>query len=189
MNGDINSTISAGLSPVAEAFLFYLLAGATIVGATLMITRKNAIHSAMAMAATLIAMGGLYLLLYAPFVAALQIVVVAGGITTLFLFAIMRVNSALASPATKERLLNRMWPAGFVAGVALLTLFVFAFVKGRALFPDRMLSLPQSNSQQIATMLYGGGGKMGEYTLVFEISSLLLLAAILGAVVMTARKP
>jgi NADH:ubiquinone oxidoreductase subunit 6 (subunit J) len=71
----------------------------------------------------------------------------------------------------------------------LLALFVFAFAKGKALFPDRLLTLPESsNTQQIATLLYGEAGKMGSYTFTFEIASLLLLVAIIGAVIMTRRK-
>ena len=64
-----------------------------------------------------------------------------------------------------------------------------AFAKGRALFPDRLMTLPESsNTQQIATLLYGEAGKMGPYTFVFEIASLLLLAAIIGAVIMMRGK-
>jgi NADH:ubiquinone oxidoreductase subunit 6 (subunit J) len=82
-----------------------------------------------------------------------------------------------------------MWPLGLAASSGLLALLVSAFAKGRALFPDRMLRLPESsNTQQIATLLYGEAGKMGPYTFAFEIASLLLLAAIIGAVIMTRRK-
>jgi NADH:ubiquinone oxidoreductase subunit 6 (subunit J) len=70
-----------------------------------------------------------------------------------------------------------------------MALFISAFVKGRTLFPDRMIPLPESsNTQQIAGMLYGEAGRMGQYTFAFEIASLLLLVAILGAVIMTKKK-
>jgi NADH-quinone oxidoreductase subunit J len=104
----------------------------------------------------------------------------------LFLFVIMLVNIERSS---RDRQFNRMWPVGLAAACALLALFVAAFVKGKALFPDRMISLPEwSNTQQIAGMLYGEPGRMGEYTFAFEIASLLLLVAILGAVIMTKKK-
>jgi NADH:ubiquinone oxidoreductase subunit 6 (subunit J) len=71
----------------------------------------------------------------------------------------------------------------------LLALFMSAFTKGKALFPDRMVTLAEgSNTQQIANMLYGEAGRMGPYTFAFEIASLLLLVAILGAVIMTKKK-
>ena len=76
-----------------------------------------------------------------------------------------------------------------MASCALLALFMSAFAKGKALFADRMMQLPEAtNTQQIAAMLYGEAGRMGEYTFAFEIASLLLLVAILGAVIMTKKK-
>jgi NADH-quinone oxidoreductase subunit J len=92
--------------------------------------------------------------------------------------------------AAKDRQFNRMWPVGLAAACALLALFMSAFMKGKTLFPpDRIVTLPESsNTQQIAGMLYGEAGKMGAYTFAFEIASLLLLVAILGAVIMTRKK-
>jgi NADH-quinone oxidoreductase subunit J len=144
------------------------------------------VHSALALIVTLLSVAGLYLMLYAPFVAGVQIIVYAGGIMVLFLFVIMLVNIERAS---KDRQFNRMWPVGLTAACALLALFVSAIGKGKALFPDRMIALPEgSNTQEIAKMLYGEAGRMGEYTFAFEIASLLLLVAILGAVIMTKKK-
>src|SRR6202795_4914604 len=164
------------MTPVATPFFFYLLSGLAIAGGLLVITRRNAIHSALALIVTLLAVAGLYLMLYAPFVAGVQIIVYAGGIMVLFLFVIMLVNIERAS---KERQFNRMWPVGLVASCALVALFLSAFTKGKALFPDRLVQLPEGiNTQQIAGALYGEAGKMGAYTFAFEIASLLLLVAI-----------
>jgi NADH-quinone oxidoreductase subunit J len=186
LNSGLNSAVNAGMAPVATPWFFYVLAGLAVVSGLLVITRRNAVHSALALIVTLLAVTGLYLMLYAPFVAAVQIFVYAGGIMLLFLFVIMLVNIERSS---KDRQFNRMWPVGLVAACALLALFVTAFVKGKALFPDRMVALPESsNTQQIAGMLYGEAGRMGEYTFAFEIASLLLLVAILGAVIMTKKK-
>jgi NADH-quinone oxidoreductase subunit J len=186
LNTAFTTTTNAGMAPVATPFFFYLLAGLAVAGGVLVITRRNAVHSALALIVTLLAVAGLYLMLYAPFVAGVQIIVYAGGIMVLFLFVIMLVNIERSS---KDRRFNRTWPVGLAAACALLALFVFAFVKGNALFPDRMMSLPESsNTQQIATMLYGEAGRMGQYTFAFEIASLLLLVAILGAVIMTKKK-
>jgi NADH-quinone oxidoreductase subunit J len=191
VNSALNTTIDPGMAPVATPFFFYLLAGLAIAGGVLVITRRNSVHSALALIVTLLSVAGLYLMLYAPFVAATQIIVYAGGIMVLFLFVIMLVNIERVS---KERRFNRIWPAGVSAACALMALFVFAFVKGKALFPDRLMTLRESsNTQEIATMLYGERGKMGQYTFgqytfTFEIASLLLLVAILGAVIMTKKK-
>ena len=178
--------MTTGMTPVATPFFFYMLSGLAIGGGLLVITRRNAVHSALALIVTLLAVAGLYLMLYAPFVAAVQIMLYAGGIMLLFLFVIMQVHTERAS---RDRRFNRMWPLGLAASSGLLALLVSAFAKGRALFPDRMLRLPESsNTQQIATLLYGEAGKMGPYTFAFEIASLLMLAAIIGAVIMTRRK-
>ena len=68
------------MTPVATPFFFYLLSGLAVLGGVLVITRRNAVHSALALILTLLAVAGLYLMLYAPFVAGVQIIVYAGGI-------------------------------------------------------------------------------------------------------------
>jgi len=181
-----NPAINVSAAPVGTPYFFYGLAAAAIISGLLVITRRNAVHSALALIVTLLSVAGLYLMLYAPFVAGVQIIVYAGGIMVLFLFVIMLVNIERAS---KERQFNRMWPVGLVASCALLALFMSAFTKGKSLFPDRPLQLPEGiNTQQIAAALYGEAGKMGAYTFAFEIASLLLLVAILGAVIMTKKR-
>ena len=186
MNPALNAAVNAGMAPVATPWFFYVLAGLAVASGVAVITRRNAVHSALALIVTLLSVAGLYLMLYAPFVAGVQIIVYAGGIMVLFLFVIMLVNVERVS---KDRRFNRIWPVGLAAACALLALFVSVFVKGKALFPDRGMTLPESsNTQQIAALLYGEAGKMGQYTFAFEIASLLLLVAILGAVIMTKKK-
>jgi NADH-quinone oxidoreductase subunit J len=174
------------MTPIATPFFFYLLSGLAIAGGLLVITRRNAIHSALALIVTLLAVAGLYLMLYAPFVAGVQIIVYAGGIMVLFLFVIMLVS---LEQTVKERQFNRMWPIGLVAACSLLALFISVFAKGKGLFVERGAQLPESaNTQQIGVMLYGEAGRMGQYTFAFEIASLLLLVAILGAVIMAKKR-
>jgi NADH-quinone oxidoreductase subunit J len=168
------------MQPVATTFFFYLLSGLAVLGGILVITRKNAVHSALALILTLLALAGLYLMLYAPFVAGVQIILYAGGIMVLFLFVIMLVN---LEHAEKEDQFNHQWVAGILAAAALSGLFVATYVKGQALFPQRVLQLPeQSNTQRVALLLYG------DYMFSFEIASLLLLVAIIGAVVMAKKR-
>jgi len=186
MNPAMNA-INSSAAPVATPWFFYGLAAAAIISGLLVITRRNAVHSALALIVTLLSVAGLYLMLYAPFVAGVQIIVYAGGIMVLFLFVIMLVNIERAS---KERQFNRIWPVGLLASCALLALFLSAFSKGRDLLPKNpMPQLAEGiNTQQIASALYGEAGKMGAYTFAFEIASLLLLVAILGAVIMTKKR-
>src|SRR5450631_353922 len=174
------------MRPVATTFFFYLLSGLAILGGVLVITRRNAVHSALALILTLLALAGLYLMLYAPFVAGVQIILYAGGIMVLFLFVIMLIN---LERSMKERQFNKQWLAGIVAAAALGGLFIAVYTssKGKALFPEGRMSFGESqNTQNIAMLLFDRGA--GQYMFAFEIASLLLLVAIIGAVVMAKKR-
>jgi NADH-quinone oxidoreductase subunit J len=168
------------MTPVATPFFFYLLSGLTLASGILVITRKNAVHSALALIFGLLTQAGLYLMLYAPFVAGVQIILYAGGIMVLFLFVIMLVN---LDRAQKEKQFNKQWLVGLVAAVALGGLFVAVYLRGSELFQEHIPQpIESSNTQQIGVMLYG------QYMFAFEIASLLLLVAIIGAVVMAKKR-
>ena len=172
--------VQPGMEPVATTFFFYLLSGITLLSGVLVITRKNPVHSALALILGLLSQAGLYLMLYAPFVAGVQIILYAGGIMVLFLFVIMLVN---IERSQKEEQFNTQWVVGLLAAVALGVLFVWVFVKGKGLFPYRIAQpIESNNTQQIGVMLYG------QYMFAFEIASLLLLVAIIGAVVMAKKR-
>ena len=168
------------MQPVATTFFFYFLSAITLVSAILVITRRNAVHSALALILGLLAQAGLYLMLYAPFVAGVQIILYAGGIMVLFLFVIMLVN---LDRAQKEEQFNKQWLAGILAALALGGLLVAVYLRGGTLFTEHAAQpLESSNTQQIGVMLYGN------YMFAFEIASLLLLVAIIGAVVMAKKR-
>jgi NADH-quinone oxidoreductase subunit J len=168
------------MAPVATPFFFYLLAGIMLIGGILVITRKNPVHSALALIVTLLAQASIYLMLYAPFVAGVQIILYAGGIMVLFLFVIMLVS---IDRSVKERQFNSQWVVGIIAATALGGLFIAVYTTGRNIFPEHALPVVENdNTQKIATMLYG------QYMFAFEIASLLLLVAIIGAVVMAKKR-
>jgi NADH-quinone oxidoreductase subunit J len=168
------------MQPVATTFFFYFLSGITVLSGILVITRNNAVHSALALILGLLAQAGLYLMLYAPFVAGVQIILYAGGIMVLFLFVIMLVN---LERAQKEEQFNKQWLVGLLAAVALGGLLFAVYVKGGTLFTEHIAQpVENSNTQQIGVMLYGN------YMFAFEIASLLLLVAIIGAVVMAKKR-
>ena len=173
--------------PVATPFFFYLLAAVMIIGGIMVITRKNAVHSAMALITTLLAQAALYLMLYAPFVAGVQIILYAGGIMVLFLFVIMLIS---IERAEKERQFNKQWLVGIAAAAALGGLLIAVYTatsKGKVLFPEgRMTYVEGLNTQGIANLLFDLHS--GTYMFAFEIASLLLLVAIIGAVVMAKKR-
>jgi len=172
------------MTPVATPFFFYLLSGIAIISAIVMITKVNPVHSALALIVTLLAGAGLYLMLYAPFLAAVQIVLYAGGILVMFLFVMMLVN---IEQLYVVKMMNRQWVAGLLAAAVLAFLMLTALFRGSGTLPRAIVDLPeQDNTQQIGQMLYGAS--TGYYMFPFEIASVLLLVAVVGAVVMAKRR-
>jgi NADH-quinone oxidoreductase subunit J len=168
------------MTPVATTFFFYFLAALSVGSALGVILRKNAVHSAIFLIFTLLAQAGLYLMLYAPFVAGVQIILYAGGIMVLFLFVIMLVN---LERSLKEEQFNKQWIVGSAVAVLFGVLLLMIYRNGAASFPNTLAVLPEStNTQDVGAMLYRG------YMLPFEVASLLLLVAIVGAVVMAKKR-
>src|SRR5512142_1013900 len=135
------------MTPVATPFFFYFLSAVALISGLLVITRRNPVHSALSLIFTLLSVAGLYLMLYAPFVAGVQIILYAGGIMVLFLFVIMLVS---IEKAQREEQFNHQWTVGLVATLVLAALFIFVYVRGQSIFPNRMAMLPEDlNTQQV----------------------------------------
>lgn len=168
-----------------DTAFFYFFALLVLGGAILTITRRNAIHSAVCLIISLIGVAGLYLLQKAEFLFAVQIILYIGGIMVLFLFVIMLVN--LDEQANERQFNGQWWIA--LACVVVVGAQVFYFLhKGSQAF---RLAAPASaaaanttlgNTELIADALFS------EYLLPFEIASLLLLVAVVGAVVMAKKR-
>ncbi len=169
-------------APVATKFFFYMLSTIAVVSAIGVITRRNPVHSAISLIFTLLSLAGLYLMLYAPFVAGVQIILYVGGIMVLFLFVIMLVN---LERNAKEEQFNKQWLVAALTVLVLGGLLFYVYTKGQAVFPVAMANVlpPESvNTQAVGHMLYT------TYLFPFEIASLLLLVAIVGAVVMAKKR-
>src|SRR5207237_6126914 len=104
------------MTPVAPTFFFYFLSGIAVLSGILVITRRNPVHSALALIFTLLSLAGLYLMLYAPFVAGVQIILYAGGIMVLFLFVIMLVS---IETAARGHQLLKQWHVGALPSAVL----------------------------------------------------------------------
>lgn len=169
------------MEPVATPVFFYAFAFVAIVSAILVITVRNPVHSAISLIFTLLSLAGFYLMLYAPFVAGVQIILYVGGIMVLFLFVIMLVN---IERAQREEQFNKQWHVAIASALVLGALFVYVYLRGDRIFAGRPFKAFEetSNTQAISIMLFR------DYFLAFEIASLLLLVAIIGAVVMAKRK-
>ena len=160
---------------------FWLLAAAAVVSAVLVITRRNPVHSAIFLILTLLSLALLYLQLNAEFLAAVQIILYIGGIMVLFLFVIMLVRLDVA---THQAPFNRQWRVAGLAALALLVEFALVLYGGRETptMPQAPPTTLQPNTEVIGVTLFQN------YMLPFEIASLLLLVAMVGAVLMAKRR-
>lgn len=165
-----------------ELTTFIVLSVVALVSAVVVITRRNAVHSAIWLMVTLFAVGGIFLLQHAEFLFAVQIILYVGGITVLFLFVVMLVDIDVA---LKQARFARQWLLGLVSAFLVLAIVGYAlYNRGQGLnLPARpMVSAPVQNTQAVGTALYQN------YMLPVEIASVLLLVAMVGAVVMAKRR-
>lgn len=167
-----------------DSILFYTFAGIAVLCAALMVTRRNAIHSAVFLIATLLATAGIFLTLRAEFLFVAQIILYVGGIMVLFVFVIMLVRLDLAIHRVRFSL--QKW-VSLLVGLALFTqigvmFWISRHIPGEGLLIRESASPDKPNSEALAHSLFGA------YLLPFEIASVLLLVAMVGAVVMAKKR-
>ena len=156
--------------------LFYLFSIVTITAAAVMVFSKNIVHSAFALMFTLIGVAALYVLLYADFLAATQLLVYVGGILILILFGIMLTTQG-QTLSFKTTTVNIV-PASILS-VAAAMLLIYAFVQ-----TDWKITESGVRDETVREM---GMMLMGEYILPFIVVGVLLLIAIIGAILMATR--
>jgi len=157
--------------------VFLVLAAITVAGALSLILQRHPIHSALSLIVVMVALAGLYLLQGAEFVAAVQIIVYAGAIMVLFVFVIMLLNAGEEDPANVSRM------ARFV-GVPLGSVFLVevAYWIGKAAMHLGSAPPEAVSTRDLSTLLFR------EYVFPFEMTSILILIALLGALVLARRE-
>jgi len=160
------------------AFLFFALL--TLIGAANVVSRRNPVHAALWLAGAFLGMAGLFLTLGASLLAAIQVMVYAGAIMVLFLFVILLLN--LEVPAFEGLSIAR--GASLLVAVATLALLVFPFVRDRGLAAPATPQAPDIP----ATAGNIAGALFTRWAMPFEVVSLLLLVAMVGAIHL-ARRP
>ena len=175
----------------SEALLFYAFGTIALLASLLVIAQRNPIYSVLLLIASFGALSGLYVLLEAPFVAVIQIIVYAGAIMVLFLFVVMLLNAPhedteedLHQGAAGAAVLMRRGPTRFGAALAVL------------LFVELGWALNRGGGE---TGAFAGGavssvGAIGRllftsYAFAFEVTSVLILVAMVGAVILARRDP
>ena len=157
--------------------VFLMLAAVAVAGAVSLILQRHPIHSALSLIVVMVALAGLYLLQGAEFIAAVQIIVYSGAIMVLFVFVIMLLN------AGEEERTNLSRMARFV-GVPLGVVFLLevAYWIARATSHMAQASLQAVSTRDLSTLLFR------EYVLPLELTSFLILIALLGALVLARRE-
>jgi NADH-quinone oxidoreductase subunit J len=162
-----------------EWAIFAITALVSIICAIAMILSHNAVHSALWLVLNFSAVAVLYLILQAPFLAMIQITVYAGAIMVLFLFVIMLLG---AEKGQEERdAISWQRPLAVVLGLLLLAEAAFVFATGGP------MAAPRATTTEIGSPLAIAQALFTTYLLPFEITSVLLLVALLGAVVLTLK--
>ena len=165
---------------MVEAAAFYILAALILGFGALVITARSTVHSVLFLVADFLCVAALYVTLQAEFLAVIQVMVYAGGIVVLYLFVVMLVN--LKRPPEAHSDPRRLGRLGVVMAVAVLAELVAIFAVGWAKPATVEGALSPKNVEQIGRALYT------DYLIPFELASILLLVAMIGAIILAKRE-
>ena len=169
---------------MGQAIAFYVISAFILGFAVMVVSTKNTVHSVLFLVLNFLFVAALYALLGAEFLAVIQVLVYAGGIVVLYLFVVMLVN--LKRPPEAHQDPHRRTRLGFGLGIAIL--LELAAISGYASSQPAVpvapaASLPVSgNTEQVGWLLYTS------YLIPFEIASILLLVAMIGAIILAKRE-
>ncbi len=150
-------------------FVFISLAVLTIGGGLGVVVTRNVVHAALALLVSLVAVAGVYLVLFAEFLALVQVLIYGGAIIIVLLFAIMLTRSA-EYPRIAD---NKQWPLAAIAALALLGVLV----------PSFAINSVKGTEAQSASFTGIGEALFTTWAVPFEIASLVLLVALIGAII------
>ena len=170
---------------------FYYLAAASVASALLAVTRKNPVHSMLWVLALFLHVAGIFLLLGAEFLAAVQVIVYAGAILIFYLFVMMLLD--LPGEETRPRF-GKHWPFAAAVGLAFVAMVWLAQVKTLDPIGPGIAEVTPGAERMAGESAFEGSlsgigmALFGPFALPFEIASLVLLTAIVGAVVLARRR-
>jgi NADH-quinone oxidoreductase subunit J len=163
----------------AELIVFFVLAAIAVLGAISLIVQRHPIHSALSLIVVMVALAGLYLLQGSEFVAAVQIIVYGGAIMVLFIFVIMLLNAGEEEHTNFSKLANI---AGIPLAVAVAGFIGAAILHSGQPLPSTAAEGTLTSTKTLSMMLFR------EFVYPFELTSFLILIAILGAIVLAQRE-
>jgi NADH-quinone oxidoreductase subunit J len=163
----------------APLIIFFALAALAVLGALSLIFQRHPIHSALSLIVVMVSLAGLYLLLGAEFVAAVQIIVYGGAIMVLFVFVIMLLNAGEEERTNFSKLASF---AGIPLAVALTGFLAAAIARSGEGLQAASQPGAIASTKQLSSMIFK------EFVYPFELTSFLILIAILGAIVLAQRE-
>ena len=172
----------------SDALAFYAFGGVAVLGSLLVVLQKNPVYSVLALIGAFFGLAGLYVLLEAPFVAVVQIIIYAGAIMVLFLFVVMLLNAPQEDAAEWDRSHPLRRPGFARVGAALAGILILQLAY--ALMQVSELEAPvgsQAGSATVSSVRELGKVLFDRHAFAFEATSILILVAMVGAVVL-ARK-
>jgi NADH-quinone oxidoreductase subunit J len=167
-----------------EALMFWILAAGAVGASVLVVGQRNPMYSVLLLIASFAALSGLYILLGAPFVAAIQIIIYAGAIMVLFLFVVMLLNAPHEDTEYDERVHPLLRPGPMKLGAALA--IGLAAELGWAL--SRGSDTGAFGDAKVDSVAAIGRSLFTDYAFAFEVTSILILVAMVGAVVLARRE-
>ncbi len=168
---------------MGQVIAFYSLSTIILALAIMVVTARNTVHSVLYLVMDFLAVAALYVTLRAPFLAVIQVLVYAGGIVVLYLFVVMLVN--LRRPAEAHEDPHRRTKLGLGLALAVLVELVAIAAYSYARPAPVMTAAPlpvSGNTEEVGWLLYTS------YLIPFEIASMLLLVAMIGAIVLAKRE-
>jgi NADH-quinone oxidoreductase subunit J len=171
----------------SEQWLFYAFAAVTVLGALAVVGQRNPIYSVLALIGSFFGLSGLYVLLDAPFVAIVQIIIYAGAIMVLFLFTVMLLNVPREDAGEWDRAhpLYRPWPMRIGAVLALALIGQLAWALSRTPGIREGIGVQSAGISDVGEL---GRVLFTDYMFAFEVTSILILAAMVGAVILARRQ-
>ena len=170
-----------------DALLFYTFAAVTVIGALLVVSQKNPVYSVLSIILAFFGLAGLYVLLEAPFVAVVQIIIYAGAIMVLFLFVVMLLNVPREDAAEWDRSHPLYRPMALRIGAVLAVML--ALELGWALSRTAGLSAGVGDERPaVSSVTELGKVLFTDYMFAFEVTSILIIASMVGAVVLARKR-
>ena len=162
---------------MGELAAFLILSALILIPAVIVVTSRNIVRAALSLVPTFLGVTGFYIMLQAEFVAGIQVLIYAGAITVLILFVIMLTEGG---SGTMVRQVTGQVPLGAMAAIWLA--FLILVVLSRTTWPTAGGQLPQYSVQAVGTAF------LTNYVLIFEVTSLVLLISLVGAIVIARRE-